>query len=415
MTILSVGFVQVRVNRKSFDRAVELLNCRMTELSLKRDGKYSSMFKRECSCDSSSNDQILQFLRSNKIKNTISLFEEVNTLKNFNISNLSVDDVVDLLSDNIFADKRYGKIRVFVEKRSNNNEFESFKADLRSELKALLLEGSPRQADTGLEVIVSNAKNGSESSVLEMNKTLKYGVASFLGGQSDFLILISLIISISALIVSVRRKKTENGDDIPYNIRKYVKEKIWEASTSRKTEDNSKISSDLNALQRRIDAIERRIDELKRRIDELYSEIEEVQDLVKSNTDQGTMIEPARLTEKISKKVEQPPVEFFLSTPNADGSFNETSSSQTYRDGATIYRFTKIDSNTATFRIDERDASLKLALQYPDKNIDPVCEALNAYNPRATRILTVNDGEAILQNGKWVVDQNKKAKIRYED
>src|SRR5690606_10717251 len=147
-----------------------------------------------------------------------------------------------------------------------------------------------------------------------------------------------------------------------------------------------------NALQRRIDAIERRIDELKRRIDELYSEIEEVQDLVKSNTDQGTMIEPARLTEKISKKVEQPPVEFFLSTPNADGSFNETSSSQTYRDGATIYRFTKIDSNTATFRIDERDASLKLALQYPDKNIDPVCEALNAYNPRATRILTVNDG-----------------------
>ena len=46
----------------------------------------------------------------------------------------------------------------------------------------------------------------------------------------------------------------------------------------------------------------------------------------------------------------------------------------------------------AEFQIDERESSVKLALQYPDKNIDPVCEALNAFNPRARTIVTVEGG-----------------------
>ena len=118
------------------------------------------------------------------------------------------------------------------------------------------------------------------------------------------------------------------------------------------------------------------------------------------------------------QEIKQPEVitqTFFLSTPNSDGSFNESSSSSTYKDGATIYRFTKIGNNRAKFQIDEKDASARLALQYPDKNIDPVCDAVNAFNPKATRIITVEQGEAELQNGKWVVDRNKKAKIKYEN
>jgi len=103
---------------------------------------------------------------------------------------------------------------------------------------------------------------------------------------------------------------------------------------------------------------------------------------------------------------------FFLSTPNSDGSFNETSSSSTYREGASIYKFVKVGNNRATFQIDEREASVKLALQYPDKCIDPVCEAVNAFNPKAKRITTDDVGKAELVNGKWM--KTSKAKIRYD-
>ena len=67
----------------------------------------------------------------------------------------------------------------------------------------------------------------------------------------------------------------------------------------------------------------------------------------------------------------------------------------------------------AKFQIDEKETSIKLALQYPDKNIDPVCDAENAFNPRANRISTIKMGEAELQNGKWIIIS--KAVIRYED
>src|SRR5690606_11239158 len=100
------------------------------------------------------------------------------------------------------------------------------------------------------------------------------------------------------------------------------------------------------------------------------------------------------------------------STPNANGSFNESSATATYKEGASIYKFTKESFNKATFRLDDREASVRLAVQYPDKNIDPVCDALNAYNAKATRIVTREPGTVELLGDKWVLKQ--KAKISYE-
>ncbi len=152
------------------------------------------------------------------------------------------------------------------------------------------------------------------------------------------------------------------------------------------------------------------------RIRDLETQVEKIKSqLSNSNTVSNYT---AQTTQPINQEAKQPEIitqTFFLSTPNSDGSFNESSSSSTYKDGATIYRFTKIGNNRAKFQIDEKEASARLALQYPDKNIDPVCYAVNAFNPKATRITTVEQGEAELQNGKWVVDRNKKAKIKYEN
>lgn len=104
---------------------------------------------------------------------------------------------------------------------------------------------------------------------------------------------------------------------------------------------------------------------------------------------------------------------FYLSTPNSDGSFNNSSANSTYKEGASIYKFQNSQANRAKFKIDEHDASVKLALAYPDKNIDPVCDAQNAFDPRARRIFTVEPGIAELSSdNKWKVIT--KAKIRYE-
>jgi hypothetical protein len=103
---------------------------------------------------------------------------------------------------------------------------------------------------------------------------------------------------------------------------------------------------------------------------------------------------------------------FYLSTPNTDGSFNESSASPNFKEGASIYRFTKLNANKAIFQIDDRESSIRLALQFPDKSIDPVCDATNAFNPKAIKIKTDQPGEVELQNGKWRV--TKKSKIRYD-
>jgi hypothetical protein len=102
---------------------------------------------------------------------------------------------------------------------------------------------------------------------------------------------------------------------------------------------------------------------------------------------------------------------FYLSTPNEDGSFNEKSAYTSYREGASIYKFTKTSSREAVFEIDESEMSANLALQYPDKNIDPVCEAQNAFDPKASRIVTVQGGKAELEGDRWKV--KKKAVIKY--
>jgi hypothetical protein len=104
-----------------------------------------------------------------------------------------------------------------------------------------------------------------------------------------------------------------------------------------------------------------------------------------------------------------------LSIPNPDGSFNASSASSFYKDGASVYRFeinNRLSPSRAKFQIDEKEASIKLALPFPHKSIEPVCEALNAHDPMAKTIVTEEPGEVVLEGNKWKL--TRKAKIRYE-
>ncbi len=103
---------------------------------------------------------------------------------------------------------------------------------------------------------------------------------------------------------------------------------------------------------------------------------------------------------------------FYLSTPSQDACFYAKSAQSQYKEGTSIYRFTKISDNQAEFQIDERETSISLALESPDINIDRVCDAQNSRSSSEKRIVTLEVGKAELNGNRWKV--TSRALIRYE-
>ena len=109
--------------------------------------------------------------------------------------------------------------------------------------------------------------------------------------------------------------------------------------------------------------------------------------------------------------------EYYLSTPNQDGTFNASSMSEQFRPSASIYRFLVTQKNGnhwAEFTVSDDFEAVKDALSSPTSYLDPVCESTNAFFPGAKRIVNVRPGRALRQGDKWVVKSDQKARIRYE-
>jgi hypothetical protein len=400
------GFAQAQVSKESYEKAVDFLNCKTVELSLKDDNNKLSEFKEKCPCGTTTYKQINQFLTSVKLDATVSLSNEVEGMKNSFKGNWKKDEVLTFLSESVFKDKtKYQKISAFADKRKGKPEFDNYKASLKADIGNTLTESVP------LETVIPTNTNIQQSALddsitnFEEKINTKEEQSGFWRSFSNYLIILSFLIGIIALYLGLKKQNTENIYDALINklIGSQRMNSHFQSQNSFRNTSNNHIShSELQSVYKRITDLESEISSLKDKIN--------TSDVFSSQTAQilQSSIQEVKQSEVITQT-------FFLSTPNSDGSFNESSSSSTYKEGATIYRFTKIGSNRAKFQIDEKDASARLALQYPDKNIDPVCDAVNAFNPKATRITTVEQGEAVLQNGKWVVDRNKKAKIKYEN
>lgn len=120
---------------------------------------------------------------------------------------------------------------------------------------------------------------------------------------------------------------------------------------------------------------------------------------------------PKLIEEKPKELYQQ---EFFMSTPNKDGSFNQSSFSLIFRPTASIYRFViqSPDNNRASFYFADDEKAVSTAVNYPDTYIDPVCIPENAINYNAKRIITIKPGIAEKDSDKWTVI--KKAIIKYE-
>ena len=157
---------------------------------------------------------------------------------------------------------------------------------------------------------------------------------------------------------------------------------------------------------------------LKDKIVQLEAKLESAPPAPKAKPDAAPT--PASYGRPATPPPPPPPVEraeYFLSTPNSDGTFNVSSMSDQFRPSASIYKFLVKQENgnsQADFMIADDYDAMRDALSSPGSYLDPVCESVNAYFPTAKRITNVRPGQAVRQGDKWVVKREHKALIRYE-
>lgn len=101
----------------------------------------------------------------------------------------------------------------------------------------------------------------------------------------------------------------------------------------------------------------------------------------------------------------------YFSTPNLSGEFR--GGSNTFDEGASIYKFSLISPTEAFFEFCDNKSSVGLALNHRNDLILAVAEESNAFNAGASRIVIDGNqqGQALLEGSFWKV--TKKAKIKY--
>lgn len=392
-----------QVSRESYEKAVDILNYQSVYYSLSvlsPTNGVTAKFKTNCNCENNPVfEKIKSSIQETELK-TIEISNEIQKLKSQDISAFDQSRALDFLLNASFNESKI--LKDFRNQLEQKGKFSDYKANLTQQLEGVLQENI--QANT-------SSQNESESmlsalerriQIIEQNQNVKEEKPGIFGGFSDYLVLLAIVLGILGLFLALRKR--DNYEELLPRIleSRRLKDMIHSQSNSTNsgTRHNNSTSSEIRDMQGRIRDLESQINRINNDIEKL----KQPKSTYSSN--------PSNSNQEVRQP--EPKTEIlFLSTPNSDGSFNESSASNTYKDGASIYRLMKTGSANAKFQIDEKETSIKLALQYPDKNIDPVCDAENAFNPRANRISTIKMGEAELQNGKWII--NSKAVIRYED
>jgi archaellum component FlaC len=387
-----------QVTRESYEKAVDALNCWSVYYSLRyispTKGVYPE-FEKSCNCEELQTFQrIKSAIRSTETE-TLEIANEIENLKNRKSLAFIKADAIKYLKTESFQASQ--PLKVFKENLEKKSGYSKYTEKLTEQLNEILV----------VEIPSTNPEKEPQPSP-DNNKTIEEEQVAIkenpgiLGGASDYLILLAIILS--GLGIFLASRKTDDYDKLLPRLleSRRLKELIHSLNNSPTTGMRTSIStaSEIRDIQGRIRDLEYQLSKLNNTIETL-KETEPNQTATHSPS-----IPEIRQRETITEVL-------FLSTPNSDGSFNENSASNIYKEGASIYKFMKTGSSNAQFQIDVKETSIKLALQYPDKNIDPVCEANNAFNPSAIRITTVKMGEAELLNGKWII--NSKAVIHYED
>ncbi|RFS14947.1 hypothetical protein D0T08_17830 [Emticicia sp. C21] len=130
---------------------------------------------------------------------------------------------------------------------------------------------------------------------------------------------------------------------------------------------------------------------------------------LKNESNSSLIDEQSRVVEL---SVERKITTFYLSTPNADGSFRDTRSN-TMNPANHMYEFELIDENTAKFKPIDNPSVVTEATSYPESYLKPVCEYIGGFNSSAKSIKLErgNEGIAKLVGDKWELKTKAKIKL----
>lgn len=414
VSLIWVHIAGAQVTKTSYNNAIDYLNCKAVGYTLKPE--QQKIYNAKCTCEKATYANIKSFLDdTGNLDVTSQLSSEIDKLKGEYKKGMSKEETVAFLSNTIFSDKaNHPRLFAFADKRKGD-DIEKFKASLENYLSSNLVVEAAASPVVTPDSENTHNRNVSTTTPDTSSKGKTDGVGwPFIIYSMIFAFALAGATLYLALSMSASKRR-EDMDKMGKELKAYVADQIAKLPSGDKevmneqsgNKKNNKYNKDLPATKNEVQDLFGRVNALELLVEKIREKSEA----------QVVPAPPPAPVQKEVLPVEEPVAEarresFYLSTPNSNGTFNDTSATTTFKEGASMYRFTKSALNKATFCIDEREASIKLALQYPDKSIDPVCEALNAYNPKATRIVTREPGTAELQGDKWVI-QNK-AKITYE-
>lgn len=405
-----------QISSNSYIKAVDYVNCKIIELSLNNSKDDLNDFQKDCPCNTNQIDyeKISQFLNKTKLDKNIKLSNEIESLKKLFNNKWEIGYVVKLLSEDIFENKsKYAQITAFGDKRKTDTAFVSFKRNLKIDLESKIFDLKQISKKQDSDTLIKKSEDigvavGKIPGIIPEPEST--GIFNFINFKIDLLSIFNSIVLLLLCFFWLIHKKNNEVNRFTKEDKDFVKKIINEsllnpfnnANRGNWDNQNQDKSPTIRNLEDRIKNQETQLNKLA----QLFVNKHEISpDNSNPISIEKKSEEPKGFEVKLSAET------FYLSTPNSDGSFNASSSSPAFKEGASIYKFTKLSNNKALFQIDEREASIRLALQYPDKNIDPVCEVLNSFNLSVKRIITEEPGEAELEGDRW--KKTKNTKIRY--
>ena len=398
---ISINEIQAQtLSKEDVQKALNYLNCKAILLAnqLSETPGVTAKFQEKCDCESNITfDKIKGAIASSEDK-TLELSKKINSIVNQKeISNITKDELVVLLTDHIFRDKdNYLEIYDFANKNEPGRENKI--NDLKSELKKKFEEPG----------FFSNAnKPSKESEEITSNATKNEQTAEsgWFSGFSSQMIVISLLLSfiVSLIFFLVSHRRLINL------VSKIDKQRNCETTNPAKNDNGS--NEEFIQLQKKIETeFDKKIDKLQ---SDLKNDIKELEINFEKSFETIKKSEPNPVISPLSPPKDTNRTTFYLSMPEGERTFSNQTKHSKLESGRSIYEAIEINSTKAKFRICNNQDSINRALNNLDKCIKTVCDELNPPDG-ATKIITVADGDGIieLQNDKWIVIT--KAKIRYE-
>lgn len=387
--------------KQLFHQSVDYVNCKIVEISMRNSGNTPlfTEYQQACPCTLGKNaidfDDIADFLKGEEIDKTLSLATEINSAKKEYSSEMTDVGMVELLTIDLFK-KKYGQVHAFRKNPKHSTNVEALRANLKEKLTGYI---APKFSDGFLpddanvaaaQAPVTTTRPVPEAQTIEVtDEPLEEEGESrfgFLGGLMTFLLLLGCLGL--GLVLFQRTKKYNKLKDLYKNEK--AKSKSYEQLLAQRDVEKENYVKKVAARNRKIEELE----------------------MLLANRNQvvGTT---AAAASTIDLEVAPVQEEFYLSTPNEDGSFNDQGKSKIFKPTASLYHFvvSEKNKNLAAFAfVDDENAVLR-ALNYPETCLLPVCQELNAHNIDARAIKTEEPGLVELVNDKWMLKE--KARIVY--